>query len=188
MKALTGTTILTLLFAIPLAAAEKPEGWFLSGADRASYTIEVDRSVFREGKSSARLASNGKPTGFGTMMQSFDATEYRGKRLRLSAFVKANNVVSWAGLWMRVDGPDKTEPLAFDNMYDRPIDGTVPWKRFEVVLDVASNARAIAFGILLDGTGTVWLDEVTLDVVNKTVPTTGVQGRPRKPTNLSLEK
>ena len=47
----------------------------------------------------------------------------RGKRIRLSGHARSKDVSDWAGLWMRVDGP-KGEPLAFDNMQQRPIKGT----------------------------------------------------------------
>ena len=91
-------------------------------------------------------------------MQMIDATDYRGKRVRFSAHVKAAGIASWAGLWMRIDGPavpgsPMPAMLGFDNMNDRPIKGTMDWTRHDVVLDVPARARAIAFGILLSGPG-----------------------------------
>jgi hypothetical protein len=58
--------------------------------------------------------------GFGTLMQDFRANEYVGKRVRFSAFVKSQDLESWAGLWMRVDQGEGATPqvLAFDNMVD----------------------------------------------------------------------
>ena len=41
-------------------------------------------------------------------MQFFKADAYRGKRLRLSGYVKTNAVENRAALWMRIDGKDKT--------------------------------------------------------------------------------
>jgi hypothetical protein len=32
-----------------------------------------------------------------------------------------------AGLWMRIDQVNSDKPLAFDNMYNRPIIGTTVW-------------------------------------------------------------
>ncbi len=66
---------------------------------------------------------------------------------------------------MRVDSAAQTS-IAFDNMSCRPITGTADWKYYEVVLDVASNATELAYGILLAGQGDVWLDAVNLDVVD----------------------
>jgi len=43
--------------------------------------------------------------------QTFSAGVFRGKRVRLVGYARPNKVSEWAGLWMRVDGPQK-EPLA----------------------------------------------------------------------------
>jgi hypothetical protein len=55
------------------------------------------------------------------------------------------------------------------------------------VLDVADNATAIAFGILLDGPGKVWLANVRFEVVDRSVPTTSTKGQSRRPENLDFE-
>jgi hypothetical protein len=39
----------------------------------------------------------------------------------------------------------------FDNMDDRPIKGDSEWQQYAVVLDVPSEATALAYGILLSG-------------------------------------
>jgi hypothetical protein len=123
------------------------------------------------------------------MMQMFDAADYTGKRMRFSGWVKSETVASWAGLWMRVDGngsPSRT--LAFDNMQSRGIKGTTDWTRYEVVLDVPDDAKAIAFGILLDGEGKVWLSDVKFESVSLSVPTTGSSTEMRSaPENLGFE-
>jgi hypothetical protein len=91
---------------------------------------------------------------------------------------------------MRVDGPDG-KMLAFDNMQSRPIKGTAGWKRYEVVLDVAPEAVAVAFGILLDGTGKTWIDDIGFEEVTNDVALTGAptgsQYNPL-PENLDFEK
>jgi hypothetical protein len=156
------------------ANAAMPEGWMLAGSDRESYTADRDTSVRHGASASALLASTKASTGFGTMMQMIDAAEYTGQRIRLSGWVKSKSVGKWAGLWMRVDGSGQPpKMLAFDNMQSRPIKGTTDWTRYEVVLDVADNANAIAFGILLTGEGSVWLSDVRFEPVGLSVPTTG---------------
>ena len=171
-----------------LALAAAPAGWFLAGSDPASYQTSRDPSVTHDGKASASLASVRTPKGFGTLMQSFAATDYLGKRLKLSAWVKARGVKSWAGVWMRVDGKDQ-KSTAFDNMQSRPIKGTRDWTRYDVVLDVADDSAGIAFGILLEGEGTVWMSDVRLQTVDDSVPTTGGSMQPnRRPENLDFAR
>jgi hypothetical protein len=57
-------------------------------------------------------------------------------------------------------------------MENRPIRGTTGWTRYEVVLDVAPDASRIAIGTCMLGRGSVYIDDVTLDEVDRSVPTT----------------
>ena len=111
-----------------------------------------------------------------------------GRRVRFSAFVKTHEARDWAGLWMRVDKGLKQ--LVLDNMHDRPISGTSAWHRYEIVLDVPQDATGISFGVLLVGSGTVWLNDARFEVLGPTIlPTNGdVIQRPDEPTNLDFEK
>ena len=188
--------LVTALISPTLATAAIPQGWLLAGSDRGAYEVQRDTATMHGGKASMRLASTRDPhpdkygqTGFGTAMQCIEPGDYLGKRIRYSGFVRARDVKNWAGLWMRVDGegsPPKS--IAFDNMEHRPILGTQDWKRFEVVLDVAREAKGVCFGILLCGTGSVWLSDVGFEVVPNTVPTTDMMTQQnRKPVNLDFE-
>jgi hypothetical protein len=138
------------------------------------------------GKPSVRLASAfANPSGFVTVMQSFLPDHYKGKRVRFSGFVKSNGVSGWAGLWMRIDSGYLT--AAFDNMQGRPVHGTSDWTPYSVVLDIGQSATGINFGILLDGTGTVWMSGVKFEVVDDTVPVTDTIGTPNEPTYLDFQ-
>jgi hypothetical protein len=148
--------------------------------------------MFYQGKSSGYIKSiNEAPTGFGTLMQMCQANEFRGKRVRLSAYVKAKDIEKWAGVWFRIDGPEN-KALGFDNMQDRPIKGTNDWKKYEIVLDVPEASVYLAFGILLEGKGQAWIDAIKLEPVSKDVPTTKPSPEkepiyPEKPLNLDFE-
>lgn len=161
----------TFLSAITVMSvfAAAPAGWQLAGSDRNAYVATVERGP--EGQSVAHYASKRESEGFGTLMQTVKADKYLGKRVRYSAKVKHRNVSAWAGLWMRVDGKDEA-PLGFDNMENRALKGTGDWKQYEVVLDVPDTAVAIAFGILLEGQGEVWIADVNVKEVDKSVAVT----------------
>ncbi len=153
-------------------------GWFLAGNKPQDYRIGSDATAPHGGTASGYLQATSDPLGgFGTLMQTAKADPYRGTRVRMSGWAKADGVADWAGLWMRVDGPDtgKTQrSLSFDNMQNRPIKGTSDWTRYEIVLDVPPASIEIAFGILLQGVGEVWLDDVQFATVGSDVPTTGM--------------
>jgi hypothetical protein len=189
--------ILCLLLTSYLSAQNPPQtnhvpsGWSLAGNSPASYRTGLDRAAMPGGAPSAYLASTqAKVAGFGTLMQTINAQNYLGKRVRLRGWVKSQDAADWAGLWMRVD-KSKTM-VAFDNMQDRSIKGTQAWNSYDIVLDVPSDATAISFGILLAGTGEVWLNDVTLEVVDNDTKTTG-QGMtpsnlPKTPVNLTFNE
>lgn len=167
-----------------------PAGWMKAGSHPDEYEMGVDRTNQHEGRAVAFVKGTAAQYhGFGTLMQMAKPGEYRGKRVRLSANVKSEKVSNWAGLWFRVDGAERGEVLAFDNMQQRPIKGTNDWKRVAIVLDVPQDAAALAFGLLLNEGGQVWMDDLKFEVVKSDVPVTGSTGlQSSPPRNLNFEK
>ena len=192
IAAMALATVLTL--AAAAAEGPAPTGWLLSGSTPSAYEVGSAPQGGQNRGPAGFIRSKEPSAGFGTLMQTVDASDYRGKRVRFSAVVRSDAVASWAGLWMRVDGPatanGKPKLLGFDNMGKRPIKGTTGWTRHDVVLDVPANAEKVAFGILLNGTGGAWLDGVSLEVVPETVPVTARTPEdsqlPRAPKNLNF--
>jgi hypothetical protein len=184
---LFGTTVTLLSFDTPL-------GWFIAGSKPKSYEMGIDKGAAQDGKNAATIKSiDKKIDGFGTLMQQCKPDKYLNKRVRMTGFVKTENVTTWAGLWLRVDQSGSQQPLSFDNMSNRPIKGTTDWTKYEIILDVPSNASLIAYGALLGGTGQIWFDSITIEVVGDTVPITGSVNSKKsmtldEPTNLDFEK
>ena len=154
---------------------EDGSGWFLPSALReAGYAFEVvDDGGAREGKRCAKLTAPAEaaPGRFGNVMQVVDAAPYRGRRVRFRASVRLEgaDAESRAQLWLRVDRePDGDRPRmgAFDNMAERPIVAR-EWGEHDIVVDVADDARSLACGLILAGTGTAWLDGASLEAVER---------------------
>ena len=136
-----------------------PDSWSASSNHPQDYEMGVGHTVSHGGRASGYIKSKvSDPAGYGTLMQVFAADEYRGKRLRLSGYIKVENVTGWAGLWMRVDGPENEAPSS-DDMQSRPVTGTTGWEEFEIILDVPQDSVKFAFGVLLEGAGQVWVDD-----------------------------
>ena len=112
---------------------------------------------------------------------------YAGKKITLVGYVKTENVTEgYAGLWMRID-----PSVAFDNMSSRGIKGTTDWKKYEIVLDVPTNASNLAYGALLNGTGQIWFSNLKFEIVDNSVPNSdkGKNWMPlTEPTNLEFAK
>jgi hypothetical protein len=193
---LAGSCALSASFGVKPAYAQAssladtpPSGWFMAGSKPQSYSTGVDKEHLRNGLPSAYLVAKMQDTGgFGTLMQSIKAADYAGKRVRLRASVRSQDVTSWAGLWMRVDKGSTT--VNFDNMQQRAIRGTQEWQTYDVVLDVPSDATGIAFGTLLNGAGEVWMNDIKFEVVSTAVPTTGspAESMHSSPVNLTFQK
>jgi hypothetical protein len=129
--------------------------------DAAGFAVEVDREVAHGGHASVSIRSIVAETHFRAVTQLIKADPYRGKRVRLAGYLKTSDVRGgWAGLWLRVDGPD-AKLLAIDNMAAQRVMGTTDWSRHAVVLDVPEATVRLAYGALLHGTGQVWADDKT---------------------------
>ena len=122
-------------------------------------------------------------------MQQCLPSEYAGKRVRMSGYMKSQDVAGWAGFWFRVDGQG-ARSLAFDNMHGRAVRGTTGWKKYEIVLDVPQQATNLAYGALLDGTGKIWFSDLSFEVVDRSVATTNESGWDAlpKPSNLDFSE
>ena len=117
--------------------------------DAARFATGVDREVAHGGHASVSIRSIVAETHFRAVTQLIKADAYRGKRVRLTGYLKTRDVRGgWSGLWLRVDGPD-AKLLALDNMAAQRVMGTTDWLRHVVVLDVPEAAVRLAFGALL---------------------------------------
>ncbi|BAQ11181.1 hypothetical protein OXB_2710 [Bacillus sp. OxB-1] len=171
---------------------EEMKGWFLSGSHPHNYRIGIDRQVVHTGNASGYLHSQfvTEQEEFATMMQQFKADQYVGKRLKLSCFLKCEDVDAFAGAWMRVDN-QLGDVLQFDNMSNRPLHGTLDWNYYSLVLDVPAGSKTISFGVLLQGPGKLWANQFQFEEVPDTYPTTNLEVMPElldEPVNLSFDE
>lgn len=147
-----------------------PTPWFVTGGMPSSYQAGIDSVETTSGKGSKFLRyAQGEGKSWATLAQAVSAQRYLGQRVRFQARVKSRDVSAWAGLWMRIDGRTPGS-LAFYNSQDKPINGTADWQTRSVTLDVPEEAISINFGVINAGTGQVWIDELSFEVVGKDVP------------------
>jgi len=150
------------------------DGWFKAGSKPESYEIGKEAEDYNGGNVYYLKSTDQVNEGFGTIMRYIKPQQYIGKRLRLSCYIKTDNLDSWTGMWMRVDGNVVDKMLGFDNMSTRPIKGTTDWQKYEIVLDVPETAVGIAYGVLMNGSGQTWMNGISFDVVDSDVETTNM--------------
>lgn len=174
------------------AQSSESLGWFPAGSDPKEYKMDIVSNVKHSGSNAAMIkyTADDKPSGFGTYMQMHQPGEWAGKKLKMTGYVKTENVDGWCGMWCRVDGADGKEMVDFDNMGDRPIKGTTDWTKYEIIINVSKDASAIAYGVLVGGKGTAYFDDITFEVLGdaeKPEDRKKARTYPAKPTNLNFE-
>lgn len=157
----------------PQAHTGHAPAWeFLQHAVKPSFDFAVDDKVAKEGRRSLRIRRTG-PDVFGLVSQRVRADRYRGKRVRVSAFLQLDQVepygrgplrdISGATLMVRTEG---TGVLTLDDMRDRPLRGTKSWTEASVEVDVPQAASVVEFAAALSGTGTLWADAFRIEIVD----------------------
>lgn len=105
-----------------------------------------------------------RPKNWAFISKTAQPDHYKGKKIKLSALIKTQ-LPDGASvqLWIRVAGDWKERPEHLDNMFDRRIKGSSEWTKYSVEVDMPPATEYIFYGVLLNGTGIVWLNEVLLE-------------------------
>ena len=184
----------SLTLAQPLSTRKRPpRGWYMAGSEPADYEAGLDMTVAHSGTRSAFLQPAVKnPQGFGTLMQCFATRNLLGKRMRMRAWLKTENVQDWASAWLRVDGEGRGKMLSFDNMCKRRLKGTTDWTEYEIVVDVPPGSINLCFGFMLSGVGKIWADDLSFEEVSADIATTDCpclnREKRAEPRNLNFEE
>lgn len=167
-----------------------PANWIRTGKSPQLYRVGVNHSEASAWiESRLEHAPQITDADFCTLMQSIDATRYRGSKLRLSAELKSIDVQGGVTIWLRVDGASGS--IRFENLEgftkDGPIASSTDWVRREIVLDVPDEARSVNYGFFLKGRGKGLTRSFALDEVSMDTPLTTRSGKgPDGPTNLDF--
>jgi len=145
----------------------------------ASYVAELRRDGCRSHIGCAVVtAPVNVPGQNGNLMQSFSAEAYRGKRVRLGAWLKIERFFpSAAGplrfpdaedraqLWLRVVRTNSRVGFS-DSMDNRPVRSS-NWSWAEITAEIDEDARTINFGVMSFGGAHAWVDGISFEVVSK---------------------
>jgi C-terminal processing protease CtpA/Prc len=150
---------------------EMPLGWTVPKALRdAGFRVALVSDTALPAKRAVEISRLQGSGLIADLMQTLDATPYRGKRVRLTSLLRCEPVTgspAQAQLWLRVYRPGQSMGF-YDDMNDRPI-RTSRWTWAEIVGDVAADAQFLALGAMLTGgNGTLGLASVRLEVLGNT--------------------
>lgn len=190
---LSATMLLASVLLQAQAWAQSPMGWRLLTSSPQWYQASRHLEGAKAGRGSGLLKGEqgASSSSYALLAQKISATDYRGRRVRLSAYVRMEDVRGRSGLWFRVDGP-QGDVLAFDNMRDRPLAGHREWSELTLELEVSPEAKELHYGLLLQGSGRAQIDELKLEILGTASPTAKarakVRGLPRSPFNGDFER
>jgi hypothetical protein len=169
----------------PPQLASLPVGWSLMGnggplALPGSCEIGVDRekSLPEKQQYSIRCTNNVLPSFGGARQTIADAARFRGKRVRVSAWLMATGIESVAnaqypgatgegGLWLAVGSARKGQRT--DRMPDRTLKGSTGWEYRDFVADIPADNDLLQVGYWMQGKGQIWMRDVMVEEVPDTV-------------------
>lgn len=159
---------------IPLAnpgftpdAAGKIPGWIaLEHNAGNSYTFVPDTEFLVSAPASARIRRHGREF-FGVLDQRVRVQPgWLGRTARLSGYLRTRGATGvGAGLIMLArDGSDQI--LAVDQMDGRRVTGDADWKQYSVQYKLPPNTWWLQVGVMLQDDGTLWADDLALDLLD----------------------
>ncbi|MCX6155592.1 MAG: S41 family peptidase [Candidatus Kapabacteria bacterium] len=145
-----------------------PPGWLIPpDAVNRKYEFKITEEKPAQGKYCLELSHNGEnsDTIYGSVFQSIEANQYRGKRIRFKAQVRAEISSSRgsAHLFVRERFKDRTSGF-YEMMEDNPI-VIGEWKSYEILGEIDSKADIINFGLILKGSGKAWIDDCSFEII-----------------------
>lgn len=155
-----------------------PEGWAtFQHAGPVSFDFVLDSGVKKSGKQSMRIKRIG-PEVYGSASQVVPVGDMAGKTVRLSGWVRteAEPADGKGGEAPKGRGPGAgllliavrgSSILESELMKKRQIRGTTPWTRYSIELAIPARATGVEIGVMHQGTGTVWIDDLELEVVKQ---------------------
>ena len=168
----TGAKAATTAHAVPLANAGFEavagtgagiEGWDWSvHSTPTAYTLDLDAGHPHAGKASARIRRTGNEP-WGMLHQTLPRLEVAGRTLEFSAWLRTDKANGpGAMLVLRTLANGAVDRHVF---MDPTVTGTQEWKRYSVRLAVPPGIHTVDAGAMLQGDGTLWIDDAELAVL-----------------------
>jgi len=145
-----------------------PEGWTaIQHAGEASYDFALDSGRKKSGTQSMRIKRIG-PEPYGTVMQVIDAVPLAGKTVRLSAWMRTEDIPASArGAGLVLTAMRGSSILAWEFMKRDRLRGTSDWQRVSIELALPARTTRLEAGATLEGAGTAWVDDFELEIVER---------------------
>jgi erythromycin esterase len=150
-------------------APECTSGWFALDSWQYPYDNVIDGTIAQSGGQSLKSRYWGPSPwspevgGTGGIYRDFPVPDAAGKQVKLRGYIRSEAITEgYAGLFLLIylsnGGVDWVDMSAHG------VTGTTPWTRYEVMLDIPTDARRVFLGGELFGSGTAWFDNLEVEV------------------------
>jgi hypothetical protein len=149
-----------------------PDGWTSSGNWRAhAHAVALSNEPSPVGGRTVCIARASAPWrwGEGSLVQTFSAEPWRGKRLRFGGAVRTNVQGMGAGAQLYVEvrlrpreGVTWQMPASGVAMIGRPVQSP-QWETHTIEIDIPETAHSIAIGMVLSGNGAAYFGDLELE-------------------------
>jgi hypothetical protein len=149
---------------IVTVAVLAPSPWRLVKEDADPGNAFVDPTEAHGGSGSVRLTVERSINGDVAVLQPLRGDAWRGKRVRLSGFVKSRIATGEAGLVAVVNNGSRQS--SFYPSQQRLSKQETGWHLVSATFDVPLDAALVSVGLWIrHGSGSAWLDDVTFEEV-----------------------
>jgi hypothetical protein len=179
----------------PIAAARPtdrflppPEKWLAMGEQNFELCdAGIDAKVLAAGQRNLSIACTVPVRAY--LRHVFEAAPWWGKRVRLSAWLKTENVEPKTG------GDEQPGAAMFlstsgyrGTLYNAAVTGTTDWKYYEIVIDIPAGSPSpyIPMGLSLIGKGQLWARDFRFEEVSHDTPVTPMAAPNRRDASGSL--
>jgi C-terminal processing protease CtpA/Prc len=157
---------------------KRPVGWNLSGGSKTGFTFTADSLIKYKGTYSVCIARDTSATVSETGEITFTIPSiYEGATIKLIGFIRTEGISAdgSAGLFIRTEGTSGI--IEQNNMADKRILGTNPWKKYSVEVSLYDYVKKIVVGGWMKGTkGRVWFDELNVYIEGRELERTTIYG------------
>jgi hypothetical protein len=171
IPALVSISALAVLGCVGLGLAADGSGWYLAKPSDL-FAVGTGETPGMSGQRAVYIRGSANPGSFrvGTLQQDLALDTWRGKRVRVSLRYKQEappRTTAYGDIWAQVGKANGTALRAGSFHVSAS-----EWRLQQFVMDVPESAVSLALGVDLHGTGTGWVDGVSIEPVGVDVPVT----------------
>ena len=176
-KILLAAPLAAFLVSVSATSLITPANWSVAAAgnkEKGWYEWGVDPQHLRDGQQVLTMRAFKTPTTATYAATYTQGYNFQGQRVRLSGWVRGQDVAGWGGVFLGTSQDDEPwgldrqsrQPLAAGFGRGRPGDGQ--WRPFSIVMTVPADAPEVRVGVMLNGPGEVSVSGLRFEAVGAT--------------------